>query len=379
MPSFCAPVARCCPRSLGIDGGVIADGNWHHIAFVITSATGQLYVDGNLANSANWTGTAGPVTGTEPLQIGRYYNYPNTFQGDIDEATLWNRALSASELNYLKHRSLAGREDGLLGNWRFDEGSGTTANNTATNAFQGSLSNSPAWVVSQAAIALQPIATNCLKFDGVNGYVQVAHNPDLDGYPFTATAWFRTTNTLNAFQGIVSKYVNSSGNGWCIMMQNGLLRAFYYRQVTNRAIDFTYATPITDGAWHHTAMTVDASGGKLWLDGVLVGSGSWLAPPGGTTGTDPLLIGRFDTVAARFQGVIDEVSVWNRALTAGEIQTNRNLPLVGNEPNLIAYWRLDEGVNTTAADSTGLGHTGTLTARDLGAGHRNLWHHQWPV
>jgi Concanavalin A-like lectin/glucanases superfamily len=53
------------PTSLGIDGGAIADGNWHYIAFVIKAINGQLYVDGDPANSAIWSGTASPVTGTQ--------------------------------------------------------------------------------------------------------------------------------------------------------------------------------------------------------------------------------------------------------------------------------------------------------------------------
>ena len=100
---------------LGINGGFIADGHWHHIAFTISPTGGQLFVDGNLINSLGWTGTAGATTSAEPLQIGRYSTYPNTFQGEIDEVTLWNRALVSSEVNYLKHRRLGGAEDGLLG------------------------------------------------------------------------------------------------------------------------------------------------------------------------------------------------------------------------------------------------------------------------
>ena len=137
--------------------------------------------------------------------------------------------MPSSEINYLKHRRLGGKEDGLLGYWRFDEGSGTAANNTATNAFHGTNVNAPAWVVSHAAIALTPVATNCLKFDGVNGYVQVPHNPNLNAYPLTASGWFRTTNSVSFVQGIVSKYADASGNGWSLFVQNGKLRGFFYR------------------------------------------------------------------------------------------------------------------------------------------------------
>jgi hypothetical protein len=97
-------------------------------------------------------------------------------------------------------------------------------------------------------------------------------------------------------------------------------------------------------------------------------SSTWIATPGGTTGTDPLLIGRFDTVAARFQGDIDEVTVWNRALATSEIQSFMNLPRAGNEPGLVACWHLNEGTGTNTADATIFGHTGMLTNNPVWTG-----------
>lgn len=213
---------------LGINGGFIADGHWHHVAFTITPTGGQLLVDGNLTGSLGWTGTPGPPTGVEPLLIAQYHTntvYRNTFQGEIDEVTLWNRGLQASELNYLKHRRLSGKEDGLLGYWRFDEGRGTIANNTATNAFHGTIVNAPPWVESHAAIAVEPVAASAVKLDGVNDFVTVPHTADLNAYPLTAAAWFRATNGANVVQGLVTKSV-ATGNAWSLIVQSGRLRGF---------------------------------------------------------------------------------------------------------------------------------------------------------
>ena len=345
---------------IGLDGGPIADGHWHHIAFVVSTTSGQLYVDGNLRNSVNWTGIPTPPTGTEPLQFGHYYNYGNAFQGEIDEVALWNRSLSASEVNYLKHRRLSGKEDGLLGYWRFDESSGPVANNTATNAFHGTLVNAPAWVESHAAIALAPIAAGAVKLDGVNDFVTVAHQADLNSYPFTASAWFRTTNGGPFVLGLVTKSVDT-GNGWSLLVQSGRLRGFYYRSFGNFAVDAVSAASVADGAWHHAALVVDALGGKLFLDGVIVGSSAWTGAAGSVTLPDSLQIGRYFNYTTPWMGAIDEVAIWNRALTTPEIQATKNLPLAGSESGLVAYWRFDDAIGTAATDATGLGHTGTLT------------------
>src|SRR6185369_5115054 len=157
----------------------------------------------------------------------------------------------------------------------------------------GTLISSPAWFASTAPIALAPVATNALKIDGLNGYVQVTHNTNLNAYPFTATAWFRSTNTVSFVQGIVSKYPESSGNGWSLFVQNGKLRGFYYRTFANYAIDATSVATVADGVWHHAALVVDASGGKLFLDGNVVGSGTWPSTPSAPTNSEPVYLGRY--------------------------------------------------------------------------------------
>jgi Concanavalin A-like lectin/glucanases superfamily len=340
-----------------------ADGFWHHVAMTVDATGGKLYVDGIQVGSGTWPGTPGAPTGTQPLQIGRYYTNSARFAGTIDEVTLWNRSLGSPELNYLKHRQMNGNEDGLVALWHLDESNGSTASDSTGHGYTGTLVSNPAWVPSSAPLVFNQVAVNALKFDGINGYVQVAHTNDLNSYPFTATAWFRTTNTANVVQGIVSKYADASYNGWTLVVQNGRLRGFYYRAgaLSDVAIDATSTASVADGSWHHAALTVDASGGKLFLDGTVVGQSAWTGAAGGMTSTEPLQIGRYYNYAQRFQGAIDEVTVWNRALATGEVQAMKNLPLDGNEPGLAAYWRLNEGSGTNTADATGLGHTGILT------------------
>ena len=351
------------PGDPGFDGGFVADGQWHHVALVVTSSGGTIYIDGSSRGTPQgWTGTAGPMTTNTPITLGRYgvsAFATNTFSGDMDEVGVWNRALSLNELNYLKHRRLNGNEDGLLSLWHLDEGSLTTSVDATPAARTATLNGNLAWAPSAAPIALSMIGTNCLRFDGVTGYVQVPHNTNLNAYPLTASAWFRTTNGVSFVQGIVSKYADASGNGWAMFVQSGKLRGFYYRPGFIGAIDATSVANVADGGWHHAALTVDAAGGKLWLDGSVVGTGSWVSP-GPVTNSQPVLIGAYtpSVYTERFHGALDEITVWNRALVTNEIQSLKNRPLADSESNLVAYWRLDEGAGTTTA---GLGHTGTLT------------------
>jgi len=143
----------------------------------------------------------------------------------------------------------------------------------------------------------------CLRFDGTNGYVSVAHSTALNAYPFTVSAWFRTISTAATAQSLASKYVDNSGNGWALILQNGNLRGFYYRSFANSAIDALSVSSVADGFWHHAALVVDANGGKLYLDGNVVGSGTWVGPQGAPTSTEPLQIGRYYTNATRILGL----------------------------------------------------------------------------
>src|SRR5688500_5735756 len=120
-------------------------------------------------------------------------------------------------------------------------------------------------LVLTGTVHAQLLSGAALRFNGGPGHVNVPHNTAFNSYPLTATAWLRTTNASTT-QGIVSKYFDASGNGWSIIVQGGRVRGFYYRAFSTFALDGVSAATVSDGRWHHVAMVVDASGGKLFLD-----------------------------------------------------------------------------------------------------------------
>ncbi len=347
------------------NGPVIADGSWHHAALMVGTNGGQLFLDGNLLVSNAWSGVAGAITSTKPLIFSGLSDGSSPLNGDVDEAAIWARALTANEINYLKHRQLRGVEDGLVSYWKFDDGLGNTVADSTANHFNAALINSPAWVPSGAAVDLNMVATNCVKFSGTTSIVIVTNAADLNPYPFTATAWFRTTNAVS-LQVIAAKYADSSFNGWVLAVSGGQLRGFLYRNGSslNKAIDATVGPNIADGGWHQAALLVDTNGGRIFLDGNLLASNAWSGTAGAITSIAPLTLGALTNAAPNrypFLGVVDEVALWSRALTATEIAAQKNLPLVGNEANLVGYWRLDETSGTTTTDATGNNHTGALS------------------
>lgn len=142
-------------------------------------------------------------------------------------------------------------------------------------------------------------------------------------------------------------------------------------------IHLTGATNLIAGQWHHVAVTRSGSSGswtgKLYLNGVEDASGSIATNPNGGGGATTLIGagGNTDTTpSGRIQyhnGLIDDVRIYNRALSASEIESiylSRSRLL--NTTGLVGYWRLDEGLdlaistgNATIIDSSGNGNHGT--------------------
>lgn len=193
-------------------------------------------------------------------------------------------------------------------------------------------------------------AGTALAFNGVNGYVSIANSASLNVYPLTVMGWFQSPDQ-GLDRGIVNKYAINSFNGYNIYFYQGHVRAWYFRDSVNyvwdnaRGLDSGFVA----GLWLHFAFTVDASGGKLYINGVLRDSRAWTGSPGATTQPQEVQFGRY---ANNFlNGDLDEVSIWNVALSPAAIQNAMNRKLESNESGLLAYWRFAEGAGSSTADA----------------------------
>ena len=205
---------------------------------------------------------------------------------------------------------------------------------------------------TRLAVAVHADGNFALSFDGVDEYVSVQNLSDLNAYPLTVSAWIKTTQTNN-YVGLVNKYVSGSENGWQIYLLGGNVRAFYFQSSTRYVwdgADGLNGGSVANGAWHHVAFTVDATGGHLYVDGVLKDSRAWTGTPGACTTTQPMSIGLYPG-GTNFSGTMDEVQLWGIAQPQSWIQTNLNRGLIGSESSLIAYYRFDEGTGTLTQDA----------------------------
>jgi hypothetical protein len=118
----------------------------------------------------------------------------------------------------------------------------------------------------------------------------------------------------------------------------------------------------SDYVWSHLAATYDGTTVRLYVNGVQVSSEA--ASGAMTASTDPLRIGAGEGGDEWFDGLIDNVRIYSRALTQAEIAANMLVPVTtvttALAPGLVAAYSFDDGAGTTAMDVSGHGHTGTL-------------------
>ncbi|MCE3007409.1 MAG: LamG domain-containing protein [Bacteroidetes bacterium] len=162
----------------------------------------------------------------------------------------------------------------------------------------------------------------------------------------------------------------NNGNFEVQMGTNGVLVALVAGQGGEFNSLFAYGSGIEGGGapyildqnWHHIAFTRQGGFARLYVDGALVGSKSM---PGNINSASELTLGLDVDGREPYQGSMDEVRIWNRALTEDEIRHKMTERLAGAAPGLVAYYRLDEGTDNTCpggqdvCDASGNGNHGT--------------------
>jgi hypothetical protein len=160
-----ATLDDCNNFSLVTSASSLQSNTWYHVAGLWNGSELRVYINGVLDGAAS--ASRNPKAGTSPLRIGQRGNSGTPFAGVIDEVRLWNVARTEVQLVANKDGCLSGTESGLAGYWRFDEGSGTVANDATSNNNDGLLLNGPIWVPSPLGCAGPP-GTNEIRTLTVN-------------------------------------------------------------------------------------------------------------------------------------------------------------------------------------------------------------------
>ncbi|MFC1805672.1 LamG domain-containing protein [Planctomycetota bacterium] len=259
--------------------------------------------------------------------------------------------------------------------YRFGEAAGGTAVDSSTTGANGSYLNSP--TLGQPGAIVGDLDTS-VRLDGVNQYVSVPSAADLQiTGDLTIELWYNKVAETGDWVRMVGK-----GNGthrtyglWDWGGASGRIKFQQYNSGSSRVENDSNAD-VPAGQWAHVVATVEGNTTRLYVDGKLDKTVNRSGPP--STSGDPLTIG-YAGFHTRFNGYMDEVAIYDHALTGGRIATHYNVGLGLTYPQIVAkdmgaangaYYRLEEtnmAAGQTAVDSIGGDDNGTYYGTLSGA------------
>ena len=202
----------------------------------------------------------------------------------------------------------------LIGHWKFDDGSGTSAADSSGNN-TGTLKNGPTWTTGKI--------NGALNFDGTNDYVEVPDGPSFDiTDEITISAWINPVD-ISSYDTILSKFAHTPNSRkdlyW--FLYNGRIGAYLAGPSGIPSPDWTPDVPIQTGLWTHVALTYNGTTMTMYKNGIDAASinvsGTLLL--GDPSSSESFFIGRNSEWGEYFDGLIDEVHIYDRALSADEI------------------------------------------------------------
>jgi len=246
---------------------VWSEGDWHNILALATGTANQYYINTGVSSYA-------AATGTEVIT-------PNSVSA------------------------------GLVGWWKFDEGTGTIAYDSSGNANNGGWQGATAYAAGKVGLYAG-------SFNGAS-YVDAGNQTSLNTPNITVVAWIYPTS-LNSYQVIASKLYAGYTLGWELSNSSGVAR------VTLRATttDMYFNGSLNVNTWQMVAFTYDGATLKGYLNGAL--NTAHVATSTNLVSTADFQIGTRFGGSNLFNGFIDDVHVYNKALSAAEINQLYTMP-----------------------------------------------------
>lgn len=371
-------------RTLGVDnnwrlqlwGGYDIDftyeslNKWVHFAIVHDGSRTNIYADGSLITGRD---QILDTVSDEFFTIAwwPYWSLPNTFNGRIRELRVWDKALSQADILNNMSKQLVGNEANLVAYWPLDEGSGTEVIEKVSG-LNSSLINSPVWtkdilnsnnflsdgyrvskvynldehknVVSSNISWLKETQDfqTALNFNGAPNYVEISDSENLNPINITLSAWIKW-NIDPTTGSSWATIINKNGDSQYRLQHNSSNTAFEFGVRTVNGGRYVASTTVPQqGVWYFIVGTYDGSAIRIYVNGVLEGTSAIDGDL--STSTSNVNIGRRVSGDRYFNGQIDEVRIYNRALSSEEVLENmyQELKNPASNSSLIAYYKFNE-------------------------------------
>lgn len=302
---------------------------WNHVAVTINAATDTAYMYFNGRQVGSDTATGDLVTGARQIEMGGTVLGSYSLKGKIDQVRIFNYARTMAQINWDYNRG------DPVGWWKFDECQGNpydssgNGNNVTwygtgggTQTVLGTCTTSgTAWGNGEAGKY-----NASLNFDGGDDYV---NNTSLSGTVLdfddksliSISLWAKIGGGANDYL-IELPEISAGNNGPGIQYDSGNI---YFHIVTHSDNSITDVyTPVNTSQWYMLTLTYDGTTLKGYKDGRLIGSHDVILGTGLKHAAKELNIGRFGTWGGYFNGQIDDVRIYNYALTPQQIKSLYN-------------------------------------------------------
>jgi hypothetical protein len=303
-------------------------GTWYHLVAAYNGTDQRIYINGilNSNGGSNPKAHTGVIySNSSRLLIGKSDAWSgNEFNGLIDEARIYNRALSATEVgrlyNLTRPKFKAASSQGLVDYWPMDEGSGTIVGDMSGRGNNGTLNGTalPIWIDGKKGKAL--------NFDGINSEVIVGEVGIKNYQPFSVSAWVKRDGA-GAYT-IACTNADGAGNigkfFWLFYVADGGV-VFQFGKVWNGNFYFaTDASLVPDNQWAYIVATWDGYAipghATVYINGQSKSlsfgtSGDYASP----SDSDSVTIGNRAIAPWPFKGSIDEVRIYDHMLSATEV------------------------------------------------------------
>jgi hypothetical protein len=254
---------------------------------------------------------------------------------------IYNQALSAAGVSSLYNPVAAYLKlDEAFGVKSFADASGN--GNTGTCSGSACPTMAIAGAVGTAA-----------SFNGVSSQITVPDSPSLRLNQFTIALWVNPKQVKTDYQPLVVKEDGAGNNrnyGLYIVPNKMQVRYAVWAGDCTTKYAANSAGQLTPNTWNHIVFTFDGTTESLYLNGVLDSSNA--APTGSLCqAAVPLKLGRETSIFQPFNGVLDDVRIYNEVMNAASVSNLFNPP--------VAYWPLDDPSDSTSfADASGNGNIG---------------------
>lgn len=343
-----------------IGGPTVTAGTWYHVVFVNNATSLSLYVNGVAYNAAS---TAQNISTGQRIGHNGSANY---FLGSLDEVKVFDTALSESQAKaeFAGGAAVLGQEssdflsDGLVGYWNMDDdvsGDGQTIadhsgnTKTATTSYGSNATGMDCTVAGK-------FGKGC-EFDGVDDAVNLNSSYSPNANSMTFAAWFMLDSSQSASSDIFAIFGNNQ-NVPLIGYQPANTRFTGRDDVQISMVNMVTPSNLADSTWHHVAMTINLSNSviSVYLDGNLLNTASYSPTFSANQNLFRFGNGYIDGGTTAWDGILDEMRLYERALSSSEIAQLYNWA-----PGPVVYFPFDEGSGTTTVyDRSGNGKNGTM-------------------